>query len=880
MRPLLLSFITILPVALCQYVLTDDYTSGVFADEFNFFTGNDPTNGYVNYLSQADAVSSGLLRTYNDGSVYMGVDDTNVATGRGRNSIRIESKKTYNHGLFILDLAHMPGGQCGTWPAYWLKGPQAPAYSELDIIEGINLDSTSLMSVKTNQACSISQQPMTGTLKTTDCNINTGGIVGCSINSASPATYGTGFNNLGGGVYATEWTSNAITIWYFARNAIPADITAGTPNPQLWGVPLAKFAPNCRLDDNFVNQNIVMNIDFCGDYAADPFFYNQNPTCTSQAASCNDFVKNNPGAFTETYWRINQLKVYQFSTGSSTSSSTSSPSPVPQSTTSGLSSSMSTTSQSLAITTSSSYIASTGSVVQPPSSNILPIGGSTTSSTGYNVFTSGLPPSSSSNILPIDGSTTTSAGYNVLTSSLPPPSSSSVQPAQGSTTTSSFFVYTGLPPQPTSSSSTTTSSFFVYTGLPPQPTSSSSSTTSLLSPSSLSSSGSSTTAPLYSSVGPIGGSTTNTIPQSTNGPLLGSTSTSSLQSLTSSSSFAVNPNLGSTTSSTSGISVAQSSTSASPYSGTTSPTSLSRNSSKAATSSSQTTKRSGQAGNGGWGGQVISSTVITTTLKGTWVEPCPTGLTTKTTTLVTTHCGCTREPLPTFSLTTTTITCPAGWPITTPFVVVKPVRPQPTGHEVIVTTEPGGKIITITRPVITPTQTVILPVTVVPLPPMAPNGLGSAGAPPGTLVTKTGSLVNSNYGYGPVGSSSPTPPANAPAAFPHAPGVTDPGSGVSPGGSDSSGYQVNGDGSSVTNEPSNGHQNEASGSGGSSPASNNGGSSYNGESYGSNDPGAPAPSSSSWISTYTGAAATVVASSTLLLSLAIVAFIFLELSVV
>lgn len=36
---------------------------------------------------------------------------------QGRASIRIESKKTYTHALIISDIAHMPGGICGTWPA-------------------------------------------------------------------------------------------------------------------------------------------------------------------------------------------------------------------------------------------------------------------------------------------------------------------------------------------------------------------------------------------------------------------------------------------------------------------------------------------------------------------------------------------------------------------------------------------------------------------------------------------------------------------------------------------------------------------------------------------------------------------------------------------
>jgi hypothetical protein len=67
-------------------------------------------------MNQTTAQNDGLIGISN-GSVYMGVDSANVASGSGRASVRVASKKTYNHGLIILDLVHMPGGICGTWPA-------------------------------------------------------------------------------------------------------------------------------------------------------------------------------------------------------------------------------------------------------------------------------------------------------------------------------------------------------------------------------------------------------------------------------------------------------------------------------------------------------------------------------------------------------------------------------------------------------------------------------------------------------------------------------------------------------------------------------------------------------------------------------------------
>jgi hypothetical protein len=52
-----------------------------------------------------------------DNGTYIGVDSTNTASGSGRQSVRLTSTTTYNKGLFILDLAHMPGSVCGSWPA-------------------------------------------------------------------------------------------------------------------------------------------------------------------------------------------------------------------------------------------------------------------------------------------------------------------------------------------------------------------------------------------------------------------------------------------------------------------------------------------------------------------------------------------------------------------------------------------------------------------------------------------------------------------------------------------------------------------------------------------------------------------------------------------
>jgi hypothetical protein len=106
---------TYLQYSTATYNLVDTYDSSNFFSEFTLFSGGDPTGGFVNYQgNEGSAQSAGLINT-NNGQVYMGVDSTNVVStsSAGRPSVRVTSNKAYTHGLFIADIAHMPGSICG-----------------------------------------------------------------------------------------------------------------------------------------------------------------------------------------------------------------------------------------------------------------------------------------------------------------------------------------------------------------------------------------------------------------------------------------------------------------------------------------------------------------------------------------------------------------------------------------------------------------------------------------------------------------------------------------------------------------------------------------------------------------------------------------------
>lgn len=136
------------PVAQATYNLQTDYTGGKFFNGFEFFTETDPTDGTVTFLDESTANATGLAGFIDAGNgnlaVYMAADTTS-SSGTGRGSVRVSSTQTYQHGLFIIDILHIPTG-CGTWPSFWILGANWPNNGEIDIVEGVHLDTQNSVS--------------------------------------------------------------------------------------------------------------------------------------------------------------------------------------------------------------------------------------------------------------------------------------------------------------------------------------------------------------------------------------------------------------------------------------------------------------------------------------------------------------------------------------------------------------------------------------------------------------------------------------------------------------------------------------------------------------------------------------------------------------
>ncbi|KAJ4118853.1 hypothetical protein NW768_010591 [Fusarium equiseti] len=308
-----------------KFSLKRSYDASSFFDEFYFrdaayYDGvdpeyqGDPTHGSVNYVNQSNALASGLIKSTAN-QVYIGVDANHKSrpiglskTRHGRDSVRLESKEMYDSGLLIADIEHMPGTACGVWPSFWSYNFDEDPVGEIDIIEGINDQSQNVVSLHTCGACKFTN--IGGLDERSNCN--NGGTEsdqcedgtnfdGCGSTHAE-GSYGSAFNKAKGGVYATWLESDALKIYWFPRNKIPADIKSGKPDPSKWGTPASRFisGPGCDVGKYFKGQTIIINTSFCGDNIDQDTWDGECRESTG-AKTCDEYVTNNPEAFSETY---------------------------------------------------------------------------------------------------------------------------------------------------------------------------------------------------------------------------------------------------------------------------------------------------------------------------------------------------------------------------------------------------------------------------------------------------------------------------------------------------------------------------------------------------------------------------------------------------
>ncbi|KZT22104.1 glycoside hydrolase family 16 protein [Neolentinus lepideus HHB14362 ss-1] len=331
---------TATPSASSNWKLIQSYQGQSFFDGWNFWDTSDPTNGIVDYLSQSDAMSRGLASVSSSGTALMKVDTTNnLSSTTNRASVRITTQASWTLGLVIMDAIHMPTG-CGTWPAFWSNGPNWPAGGEIDVVEGVNDYTNNQATIHTNPGCTIpslttvpvntaasnttiqgASLDITGSLvATTNCAAAETQNAGCGIRANTNNSFGTGFNAIGGGVYAMHWTSDLISVYFFPRSSIPSDIAAGNPDPTslAWGTPMALWpGTSCNMTEFFYSNVAIFDTTLCGDWAGgvwnDAGIPGQEQSCAQRTgySTCEAFVRAEGSAFEQAYWEVNYVKIYQ-----------------------------------------------------------------------------------------------------------------------------------------------------------------------------------------------------------------------------------------------------------------------------------------------------------------------------------------------------------------------------------------------------------------------------------------------------------------------------------------------------------------------------------------------------------------------------------------
>lgn len=295
------------------YSLVDTYAGESFFNDFDYFTGYDPTFGHVHYVPQPQAEQLNLTYASPDSAILrvdtsVGPnDEPNASTGRF--SVRITSQKTYDSGLFIFDVLHSPFG-CGTWPALWLTDPSNwPDHGEIDVMEAVNqAEDGNMMTLHTSDGCAMDvRRKQTGKGLEKNCNALENDNAGCGVEGGDD-TYGQAFNRGNGGIMAMEWRREGIRMWQFARGSVPSDIEDKEPNPGAWGEALADFpSTDCDIGNHFRNQSIVANINLCGELTEAVY---SDDNCPS---NCTDFVSNNPEEFRNAFWEFGSFEVYHAS---------------------------------------------------------------------------------------------------------------------------------------------------------------------------------------------------------------------------------------------------------------------------------------------------------------------------------------------------------------------------------------------------------------------------------------------------------------------------------------------------------------------------------------------------------------------------------------
>lgn len=149
-------------------------------------------------------------------------------------------------------------------------------------MEGVNDYTNNQATIHTTPGCSIPTinkdvLSISGNvIGLTDCAAANTGNQGCGIRASQSNSFGAAFNANGGGTYASgyscmtrcsqaksalvRWDTTGIAIYFFSRGSEPADIVAQKPQPDSWGLAMARWpATSCDPFQFFKNHSTIFD---------------------------------------------------------------------------------------------------------------------------------------------------------------------------------------------------------------------------------------------------------------------------------------------------------------------------------------------------------------------------------------------------------------------------------------------------------------------------------------------------------------------------------------------------------------------------------------------------------------------------------------------
>lgn len=195
---------------------------------------------------------------------------------------------------------------------YFNLGPNWPNNGEIDIIEEVNDANNDQSTLHTGSNCDFSnvKKNFTGNMKNGNCTSSHNVNHGCDVENNDNKSFGPNYNGNSGGIFVTQWTDDGIFMWWFENNKWPSDIFSN-PNTCQYGIPYAAFPfGSWCTKDHFKNHTIILDINLCGSWAGGN---NWNQHCAQDTGydNCNNYTRYNPHKFSDAYWKIYSLSVFQ-----------------------------------------------------------------------------------------------------------------------------------------------------------------------------------------------------------------------------------------------------------------------------------------------------------------------------------------------------------------------------------------------------------------------------------------------------------------------------------------------------------------------------------------------------------------------------------------